>query len=152
MPARTESASATPQPGEGGPVDTRRAWKVLALTSVAVLLAFLDVTIVNTAFPAICATFPGTSIDDLSWVLNAYNVVFAALLIPAGRLADRAGRRRVFFGGLGVFVVGSLLCGLAPTAELLIAARVLQAAGAAALIPASLGLALPEFPPERRAV
>lgn len=139
-------------PAEPAPPDPRRAWKVLALTSVAVLMAFLDVTIVNIAFPAIRTSFPHSSTGDLSWVLNAYNVVFAALLIPAGRLADRVGRRRLFFLGLGTFTGGSLSCGLAPTAELLIAARILQAAGAAALIPSSLGLALPEFPAERRAL
>jgi MFS family permease len=129
-----------------------RRWKVLLVTGVAVFMAFLDVTIVNVAFPSIAADFPGTSLADLSWVLNAYNIVFAALLVPAGRLADRIGQRRTFFGGLWVFLAGSVLCGVAPDAALLIAARVVQAVGAAALIPASLALVLPEFPPERRAV
>ena len=84
-------------------------------------------------------------------MLNAYNIVFAALLVPAGRLADLLGRRRMFFWGLGVFVGASALCGLAPSVEFLIAARVVQAAGAALLVPTSLGLLLPEFPLERRA-
>ena len=84
-------------------------------------------------------------------MLNAYNIVFAALLVPAGRLADLLGRRRLFFWGLGLFMVASALCGLAPSVEVLVAARVLQAVGAAVLVPTSLGLLLPEFPPERRA-
>jgi EmrB/QacA subfamily drug resistance transporter len=129
-----------------------REWQILLVTTVAVFMAFLDVTIVNVAFPSIAEDFPETSLADLSWVLNAYNVVFAAMLVPAGRLADRVGQRRLFFGGLWLFLIGSVLCGLAPSAELLIAARVVQALGAAALIPTSLALVLPEFPPERRAV
>jgi EmrB/QacA subfamily drug resistance transporter len=129
-----------------------REWQVLLVTTVAVFMAFLDVTIVNVAFPSIVADFPGSSLADLSWVLNAYNVVFAAMLVPAGRLADRVGQRRLFFGGLWLFLAGSVLCGLAPDPALLIAARVVQAVGAAALIPTSLALVLPEFPPERRTI
>src|SRR3954453_4112775 len=128
-----------------------RRWKVLLVTGVAVFMAFLDVTIVNVAFPSIREAFPASSLADLSWVLNAYNIVFAALLVPAGRLAALLGRRRLFFVGLAVFVVASALCGLAPSVEVLVGARVLQAAGAALLVPTSLGLLLPEFPPERRA-
>jgi EmrB/QacA subfamily drug resistance transporter len=115
-------------------------------------MAFLDVTIVNVAFPSIEADFPDASFSELSWILNAYNIVFAAALVPAGRLADRIGQRRMFFAGLWLFLAGSVLCGLAPDPTLLIAARVVQALGAAALIPTSLALVLPEFPPERRAV
>src|SRR4051812_46466426 len=128
-----------------------RRWQVLLVTAAAMFMAFLDVTIVNVAFPAIRQEFPETSLAGLSWVLNAYNIVFAALLVPAGRLADLLGRRRVFFVGVGLFLFASALCGLAPSAEFLIGARVLQAAGAAALVPTSLGLLLPEFPLERRA-
>ena len=128
-----------------------RRWKVLLVTAVAVFMAFLDVTIVNVAFPSIQEEFPETSLAGLSWVLNAYNIVFAALLVPAGRLADLLGRRRMFFVGMGLFLAASALCGLAPSAEVLVGARVLQAAGAALLVPTSLGLLLPEFPPERRA-
>src|SRR3954469_6145183 len=128
-----------------------RRWKVLLVTGVAVFMAFLDVTIVNIAFPSIQEAFPDASPASLSWVLNAYNIVFAALLVPAGRLADLVGRRRIFFVGMGLFVAASALCGLAPSAEVLIGARALQAVGAALLVPTSLGLLLPEFPPERRA-
>src|SRR3954471_15494882 len=128
-----------------------RRWKVLLVTAVAVFMAFLDVTIVNVAFPSIHVAFPGASLAGLSWVLDAYNIVFAALLVPAGRLADLLGRRRLFFWGLAVFMAASALCGVAPSVGFLVFARVLQAAGAAALVPTSLGLLLPEFPLERRA-
>ena len=100
-----------------------RRWKVLLVTGAAVFMAFLDVTIVNVAFPSIEQAFPDTSVAGLSWVLNAYNIVFAALLVPAGRLADLLGRRRMFFIGLWVFLLASAACGLAPSAEVLIAAR-----------------------------
>src|SRR3954454_12925951 len=128
-----------------------RRWKVLLVTGVAVFMAFLDVTIVNVAFPSIREAFPSSSLASLSWVLNAYNIVFAALLVPAGRLADLLGRRRVFCTGLGLFMAASALCGLAPGPWWLVSARVLQAAGAALLVPTSLGLLLVECPLERRA-
>jgi EmrB/QacA subfamily drug resistance transporter len=129
----------------------QRKWQVLLVTSVAVFMSFLDVTIVNIAFPDIRASFPETSLSDLSWILNAYNIVFAALLVPAGRLADRTGRRRTFLGGMATFLAASVAAGLAPTVEVLVAARVVQAAGAAALVPTSLALLLPEFPLAQRA-
>jgi EmrB/QacA subfamily drug resistance transporter len=129
----------------------QRKWLVLAVTSVAVFMSFLDATIVNIAFPSIRASFPDASLGDLSWVINAYSIVFASLLVPAGRLADRIGRKRVFLGGVVLFLIGSAACGLAPTVGVLVAARVLQAVGAAALVPTSLGLLLPEFPLDQRA-
>src|SRR3954451_470617 len=128
-----------------------RRWKVLLVTSVAVFMGFLDVTIVNVAFPDIRASFPHSSLASLSWVLNAYNVVFAALLVPAGRVADIVGRRRMFFIGLVTFLAASAVCGAASSVEMLVAARVVQAAGGAILVPTSLGLLLPEFPLEQRA-
>jgi EmrB/QacA subfamily drug resistance transporter len=129
----------------------QRKWQVLLVTSVAVFMSFLDVTIVNIAFPEIRASFAGSSLADLSWILNAYNIVFAALLVPAGRLADRFGRRRTFVTGLLTFLGASVAAGLAPSVEVLVAARVVQAAGAAALVPTSLALLLPEFPLAQRA-
>ena len=101
----------------------QRRWQVLTLVSVATFVASLDLFIVNIAFPDIRADFGGASVGALSWVLNAYAIVFAALLVPAGRLADRTGRKRGFLGGLALFVLGSALCGLAPSVELLVAAR-----------------------------
>jgi EmrB/QacA subfamily drug resistance transporter len=128
-----------------------RRWQVLLVTAVAVFMSFLDVTIVNIAFPDIRASFPDSSLSQLSWILNAYSIVFAAALVPAGRLADRYGRRRFFFLGAIVFLACSAACGAAGSVEALIAARSLQAVGGAMLVPASLGLLLPEFPLEQRA-
>jgi EmrB/QacA subfamily drug resistance transporter len=128
-----------------------RRWQVLTVTSVAVFMSFLDLSIVNIAFPDIRASFADVSLPHLSWVLNAYNVVFAAALIPAGRLADRFGRRRLFFIGAVTFLAASVMCGLAGSVDLLIAARAVQALGAAVLVPTSLGLLLPEFPLSQRA-
>src|SRR5215468_1746165 len=128
-----------------------RRWQVLLVTSVAVFMSFLDVTIVNIAFPDIRASFPGSSLSRLSWILNAYGIVFAAALVPAGRLADRFGRRRFFFLGVLVFLAASALCGAAWSIDVLIAGRAVQALGGAMLVPASLGLLLPEFPIEQRA-
>jgi EmrB/QacA subfamily drug resistance transporter len=90
-------------------------------------------------------------ISSLSWVLNAYNIVFAAFLVAAGRFADLLGRRRIFTLGLVVFTLSSALCALAPTAGALVAFRVLQALGAALLVPSSLGLVLEAVPADRRA-
>jgi len=132
------------------PIDPR-AWKVLGVSAAGVFVVFLDTTVVNIAFPALSAEFTGTSRAGLSWVLNAYAVVFGALLVTAGRLADQHGRRRLFLSGLGVFAGASALCGLAPDVPLLVTARALQAVGAALLVPASLALLLPEFPASRRA-
>lgn len=128
-----------------------RRWKVLLVTSVAVFMALLDVTIVNIAFPDIRMSFPNDSLGDLSWVLNGYNIVFAAALVPAGRLADRIGRKRLFLTGVLVFLAASVLCGVSVSAGMLVAARVVQAVGGAILTPTSLSLILPEFPVEQRA-
>jgi NTE family protein len=128
-----------------------RPWKILLVTSVAVFMSFLDATIVNIAFPDIERSFPDASLGDLSWILNAYNIVFAALLVPAGRVADIVGRRKMFFVGLWTFLAASALAAAAPGVELLIAARVLQAVGGAIVVPTSLGLMLPEFPAAKRA-
>lgn len=126
-------------------------WAVFAVAAAAVFLVALDATIVLAAFPALRTAFPATTPADLSWVLNAYTVTYAALLVPAGRFADTHGRRRVFLGGLVVFGIASVLCGLAPDPGVLVGFRVLQAVGAAALTPASLALVLAAFPAEKRA-
>ena len=128
----------------------QRRWQVLTLVSVATFVASLDLFIVNIAFPEIRADLGGASVGALSWVLNAYAIVFAALLVPAGRLADRVGRKRGFLAGLALFSLGSALCGIAPSVATLVVARVLQAAGAALLVPTSLALLLPEFEPRER--
>jgi EmrB/QacA subfamily drug resistance transporter len=127
-----------------------RKWKVLAVVSTAVFMSSLDLFIVNIAFPDIEHDFAGSSLASLSWILNAYAIVFAALLVPFGRSADRLGRKRSFIAGLSLFTLASGLSALAPNVELLVAARVLQAVGAAAVFPTSLALVLPEFPPAER--
>jgi EmrB/QacA subfamily drug resistance transporter len=114
-------------------------------------LAFLDTTIVNTSFPDIAASFPEATRSQLSWILDAYFIVIAALLVPAGALADRIGRKRVFLASVAGFTVTSLGCALAPSWELLVAARTLQGAAAAVMAPVSLALVLPLFGIERRA-
>jgi EmrB/QacA subfamily drug resistance transporter len=130
--------------------DTRRVTAVVGVLSLAVFMSSLDLFIVNLAFPYISRQYPGTSLSSLSWVLNAYTIVFAAVLVPAGRWADRVGRRRLFAVGMAGFSLGSVLCGLAPGVGALIAARIVQAAGAGAMVPASLSLLLAAVPPAAR--
>jgi EmrB/QacA subfamily drug resistance transporter len=127
-------------------------YRVLVIVSVATFVASLDLFIVNIAFPSIKHEFAGTSDATLSWVLSAYAIVMAALLVPAGRLADLLGRKRLFMGGLITFVGASALCAAAPGPGALIAARILQAAGGAILMPTSLALLLAEFPAQQRAL
>ncbi len=127
-------------------------WKVLLIVSFGLFMSSLDLFIVNIAFPDLAKSFDGASLPSLSWVLNAYAIVFAALLVPAGRIADRVGRKRVFVTGLLTFSAASALCAAAPSIPFLVAARVLQAAGGAMMLPTTLGLILPAFPVEQRAL
>jgi EmrB/QacA subfamily drug resistance transporter len=140
----------TPTAAPAAAPGTRQVTAVVGVLSLAVFMSSLDLFIVNLAFPYIGRQYPGTSLSSLSWVLNAYTIVFAAVLVPAGRWADRIGRRRVFVAGLAAFAVGSLLCGLAPGVAALIAARVIQAAGAGLMVPASLSLLLAAVPAASR--
>src|ERR1700683_2483391 len=130
----------------GGPpaaVPTARQLNASAgVLSLAVFMPSLDLFIVNLASPYIGREYAGTSLSNLSWVLNGYTIVFAAVLVPAGRWAAWVGRRRLFVAGMIAFSLGSLLCGLAPGVAALIAARVIQAAGAGLVGPASLSLLL----------
>jgi NTE family protein len=115
---------------------------VLAVAVLGCFMAFVDATIVNIAVPDIAKEFSGSSLSSVSWVLNAYNIVFAAFLVGGGQLADLLGRRRVFTSALLLFTLASALCAVAPSLNLLIAARLVQAAGAAALVPSSLAIVL----------
>jgi EmrB/QacA subfamily drug resistance transporter len=138
--------------GPGADPTTRSGqWVVFFVTSLGAFMASLDLSLVNVAFPALERSFPHTSSAGLAWVITGYSIVFGSLLVTAGRTADRLGGRTVFFAGLAVFSLGSALCGLAPSAGVLVAGRVIQGTGAAALLPASLGLLLDAFPRERRA-
>ncbi len=128
----------------------RRPGAVFAVTALGAFMASLDLSIVNVAFPALARSFPTEGRAALAWVITSYTIVFAALLVTAGRTADRLGRRRVFSTGLVVFCVGSALCGVAPSLGLLVGGRVVQGVGAALLLPSSLGLLLEAFPASAR--
>ncbi|MFM9093727.1 MAG: MFS transporter [Acidimicrobiaceae bacterium] len=126
-----------------------RGAKVLALTAIGVMLVSLDISIVNVAFGSFVAEWPDSR-RALTWIFSAYNIAYAAGLLTAGRLADAFGRKRAFLTGLMIFMVGSILCAVSPSAIFMVIARVVQAVGGAILTPASLALVLPEFPVERR--
>ncbi len=123
----------------------RRRWASLFVVCLAQLMIVLDVTIVNVALPSIQDDL-GFSQANLTWVVNAFLVTFGSLLLLAGRLGDLAGRKRVFLGGVVTFTVASLLCGIAPTEGVLIAARFLQGIGAAAQASVILAIIITEFP------
>ncbi|WP_445148047.1 DHA2 family efflux MFS transporter permease subunit [Baekduia sp. Peel2402] len=125
-----------------------RRW-VLILASVASFMVALDTLVVSTALTTIRQDL-GASIAELEWTVNAYNLTFAVLLLPAAALGDRYGRRGVFATGLMLFSLASAACAIAPDAATLIVARALQGAGAAAVMPLGLTLVGEAFPPERR--
>ncbi|QKW10108.1 MFS transporter [Streptomyces sp. NA04227] len=127
----------------------RRGWSI-AVVLIGVFVSSLDLFIVNIAFPDLAQAFPSSTLSDLSWVLSAYAITFAALLAPAGRWADRSGRKRAYLAGLVLFTLASAACAVAPSLGALVAARALQAVGGGLMLPSSLGLLLPLFPPERR--
>ncbi|HET9655160.1 MAG TPA: MFS transporter [Kineosporiaceae bacterium] len=120
-----------------------------AVLAAGFILTSLDMMIVNVAYPDIKSHYHLTGDTLVSWTLNAYTVMYASALIPMGGIADHYGRRRVFLTGLGVFTLASLACALSPDITVLVAARALQAVGAAALTPTSMALLLQVFPRER---
>ncbi len=127
----------------------RRGWQAITIASVAVFMVSVEITIISLAFPEIRARFPETSESTLSWVITAYNIGVASLLLIGGWLADRYGRRRAFTVGLAIFAFGSLLAGTAQSSQWLIAARVVQSVGGALQYPAGLALLLAAVPPLR---
>jgi EmrB/QacA subfamily drug resistance transporter len=134
------------------PVRSASPQLVLVIVCAGVVLASLDLFIVNVALPQIGRDFhlQGASLSDLSWVLNAYAIVYAAFLVLFGRLAERFRRERGFLLGVFIFVAASAACGAASSLPMLVGFRIVQAAGAALLTPTSLGLILATFPAERR--
>src|SRR5215207_2766974 len=90
-------------------------WAILAVTSLAVFAVMLDALVLFVAFPSITRSFSAVSNAELSWILNAYTIVYGALLVPAGRFADRLGRKKVFLAGAALFTLASVLCGVAGT-------------------------------------
>jgi EmrB/QacA subfamily drug resistance transporter len=125
-----------------------RKWWTLLAVSVATFMLLLDITVVNTALPAIQEDL-GASFTELQWVIDAYTLSLAALVLTAGSLADRLGRRRVFAAGLGIFTVASLAAGLAPDPTFLNIARAVQGIGGAIMFAVSLALVAQEFAPGR---
>jgi EmrB/QacA subfamily drug resistance transporter len=150
MTLQDEATALRPASATGGGRDARPVL-VLAVLSIASFLAQLDVWITNVGLPNIGAGVGAASLSDLSWVLNGYAIVYAALLVPAGRVVDRFGRKGGFLLGLAVFAAASLGAGLSGDVWVLVGFRVAQAVGAALLTPASLGLVLVSAPPEKTA-
>ena len=130
--------------------DLPHHWKVFSVTGAAVFVVSLDGLLVPIALPKIEETFPDVPETTLSWVVTAYTIALAALVVSSGRIGDRTGRRRTFTLGVVLFSAGSALAGLAPTAGVLIAARAVQGTGHAFLVPSSLGLLLASWPADDR--
>ena len=137
--------------GPAGPatIHTENPWLVLLVLCLGFFMILLDTTIVNVAIPSIIDALKA-SLDQILWVLNAYILVYAVLLITAGRLGDLYGQRNLFAVGLVVFTLSSAVCGLAQTPDQLIAARIAQGVGGALLTPQTLAILSSIFPPERR--
>src|SRR5881398_1292244 len=131
-------------------VQTRRSpWIILLVLCLGFFMILLDLTIVNVAIPSIIDGLHA-GLDEILWVLNAYILVYAVLLIPAGRLGDLFGQRNMFALGLAVFTLASALCGFSQNSTELIAARIVQGVGGALLTPQTLAILTSIFPPERR--
>jgi EmrB/QacA subfamily drug resistance transporter len=125
-------------------------WRVFFVVAAPVAIASMDGGMVPILFHDIESSFPRTATTTLSWVFTAYTIGLAAFVVASGRIADRTGRRRMFLVGGATFVVGSALCGFAPSAGVLIAARFVEGTGHALFTPASLGLMLDAWPADRR--
>ncbi len=119
---------------------------MLASTGIGSFVTSANLSTVNIAFRDIGASFPDASLASLQWVVTGYTIVFAALLLPSGRLADAYGRRRTFFAGLAAFALGALITGAAPSLAAVVAGRCVQGIGGALIVPASLGLLLEVTP------
>ena len=127
----------------------RQAWLALGISTLVTFFVVIDISAVNVAFPSIERDLD-TDRSTLSWIISGYNITVGALLLAFGRLADSIGRRKVFIPGVALFMVGSALCGLAPSVGFLIGARVVQGVGGAVVAAAAFAVMLPEFPPARR--
>src|SRR6476469_8532101 len=126
-----------------------RRWRIWGVVMIGLFMALIDITIVNISIPQLERDLHAP-VQTVSWVLNAYNIVFAVLLVSMGRLADQFGRRRFFLIGMSIFTFGSLLCALAWSINALIAFRVVQAVGAGILAPLALATTALVFPPAQR--
>lgn len=128
------------------------AWRVFAIASIAIFMSSLDTAILYAGFNNILRSFPDSTAADLSWAMSAYSIVYAAMLIPAGGIADKFGRKKIFTLGTLLFIAASFACGASPSVSWLIFARVLQSIGACLLTPSALALVLEAFPREKRTV
>lgn len=129
--------------------DENRKWWTLGAVAFALFMIMLDNTVVNVALPAIEDDF-AINVSQLEWIVTGYALSFAVLMLTGGKLADMFGRRLIFMIGLIIFTLSSLACGLAGSAGMLIAARVVQGVGAAFMMPATLSLITAAFPPHQR--
>src|SRR6202162_681099 len=129
--------------------EENKKWWTLGAVAFGLFMIMLDNTIVNVALPSIEHSLH-MSISSLEWIVTAYALTFAALLITGGKLGDLYGRRKMFTAGLVIFTLASLACGLAPSAGILIAARAVQGVGAALMSPATLSIITATFPPKER--
>jgi EmrB/QacA subfamily drug resistance transporter len=129
--------------------DEHRKWWTLVAVAFGLFMIMLDNTVVNVALPSIQRDLK-VSVSSLEWVVNAYFLTFAVLMLSGGKLADLIGRRRIFILGLVIFTLSSLACGLATNGETLIAARAVQGVGAALMSPATLSIIAATFPPRER--
>jgi EmrB/QacA subfamily drug resistance transporter len=139
------------RPPDSPPVEYLYAnkWRIWGVVMIGLFMALIDITIVNISIPQLQEDL-GASLDTVSWVLNAYNIMFAVLLVSMGRLADQFGRRRFFLIGMTIFTIGSLLCALSWSIGALIAFRVVQGVGAGILAPIALATTALVFPPAQR--
>ena len=129
--------------------EENKKWWTLAAVAFGLFMIMLDNTVVNVALPSIQRDL-GVGLSELEWIVSGYALTFAALMLIGGKLADAYGRRLVFVLGIVVFTLASLFCGLATSGDMLIAARVLQGAGAAMMNPATLSIIAATFPPRQR--
>jgi EmrB/QacA subfamily drug resistance transporter len=140
-------------PVESPPIEEiyARRWRIWGVVMIGLFMALIDITIVNISIPQLERDL-NSSIDTVSWVLNAYNIMFAVLLVAMGRLADQFGRKRFFLIGMSVFTIGSFLCAISWSIGALIAFRIVQAVGAGILAPIALAMTTLVFPPAQRAL
>lgn len=136
---------------EADAAEVRRVALVRWSAALSALVVGLNLSVMNVAVAALRESFPGARFTSIGWVVSAYTIVFGAVLVPAGRLADKLGRRSVFMTGLGAFALGSVIAGSAPALWVLIGGRAIQGIGAACITPSSMALLLDASPVHRRA-
>lgn len=148
--AAPQTVTTTPHTGSARAVTEAghpRRWSIMAVLGAVAFMAQLDFFVVNVALDGIGQSFPGTNVASVSWVLSAYAIVFAAVLVAqAGRIADQWGRKKMLLSGVALFTLTSAVAAAAPSLGVLVAARAVQAVGAAMIVPTSLGLLYPSFP------